>query len=316
MKDKITDILIEGNSLYQWKLLEGKERHISEEMYPKLSTLILTCMDPRIDVYRIFQLKPGDVFVLRNAGNVLTDDVLRGILLAVFKYSVRNIIVLGHTDCGMKKVETSFLRDHLSPGSLSYICGKGYDVGLQLIKFFKIFGDEIFNIKNQMGSISAFRGLPVDVRVIGMLYDVETGWVYEYEHIKDLESFKDFQFNKSKLTNKKRQQFLNFLDGFQEDIKQKPEKKERNSESSKKEEPAVYKAIYEIGHKNADSYLDANEILIENAHTLMHQIKMNPNQLKLNNNFPEIKIPKISIPKIKIYLPKVYLKGKNEENGG
>ena len=222
MENKITDILIEGNNLYQWKLLEGEESLKIEENYPKLSTLILTCMDPRIDVYRIFQLNLGDVFVLRNAGNVLTDDMLRGILIAIFKYKVRNIIVLGHIDCGMKKLSTRQLRDILNPGSLNYICGRGYDVGLQLIKFFKIFADEIFNIKNQMGSISAFRGLPVAVNVIGMLYDVETGWVYDYEDIKDLESYKDFHFYKKDLAKKKRDQFLDFLDGVEDYIKKKP----------------------------------------------------------------------------------------------
>ncbi|MFW9785498.1 MAG: carbonic anhydrase, partial [Candidatus Heimdallarchaeota archaeon] len=62
-------ILIEGNLKFKRKILEDLESIEVERKVPRYPVLILTCMDPRIDVHRIFQLKPGDVFVLRNAGN-------------------------------------------------------------------------------------------------------------------------------------------------------------------------------------------------------------------------------------------------------
>jgi len=300
---------MEGNNFYQRKLLEREETLRTEGSFSRLSTLILTCMDPRIDVYRIFQLKPGDVFVLRNAGNVLTEDVLRGILIAIFIYNIRNIIVLGHTDCGMKKLKTRQLREILSPGSLKYICGKGHNVGLQLIQFFKIFADEIFNIKKQMESISGFHGLPVDLNVIGMLYDVETGWVYEYEDIKDLKSFKDFHFYEEDLAKKKHEQFSDFLCNIEENIKKKPKIDAEKTEDNEKNEIKSSFSNMDINVPNvAVDNLDIKEVLIQNTNKLIKQIQNNLDQLKINMNFPEIKIPKISIPKIRVYLPKVYLK--------
>ena len=46
---------------------------------PALHVAIVTCMDARIDVYRVFGLDPGQAHVLRNCGGVVTDDVVREI---------------------------------------------------------------------------------------------------------------------------------------------------------------------------------------------------------------------------------------------
>ena len=80
----IEKTLIEGNLRFQWKITQDLENLEVEEKIPKYPVLILTCMDPKIDIHRIFQLKPGDVFVLRNAGNVYTQDMLRSILISIF----------------------------------------------------------------------------------------------------------------------------------------------------------------------------------------------------------------------------------------
>ena len=56
-------------------------------------------MDPRIDIHRIFQLEPGDVIVLRNAGNIFTQDMIRSLIIAIFKYKIKYIVILGHLDC-------------------------------------------------------------------------------------------------------------------------------------------------------------------------------------------------------------------------
>ncbi len=114
MPDKMLEKLIEGNNQYQWEILDEKESIKIEGRIPKYPILILTCMDPRIDVHRIFQLNPGDIFVLRNAGNQYSEDMLRSILIAVHEYSVRYIIILGHLDCGMKKVNLDDLRNKIS----------------------------------------------------------------------------------------------------------------------------------------------------------------------------------------------------------
>ncbi|MCP4761383.1 MAG: hypothetical protein GY870_06350 [archaeon] len=66
-----------------------------------LDTIILTCMDSRVPVEKIFDLNPGEALILRNAGNIITEDVFRSVLAGIFEIHVKNIIILGHTRCGM-----------------------------------------------------------------------------------------------------------------------------------------------------------------------------------------------------------------------
>jgi carbonic anhydrase len=68
---------------------------------PRLRSVILTCMDARIDPVSLFGLSPGDVHVLRNAGARATPDVLRSLALSQAILGTREVIVLGHTACGL-----------------------------------------------------------------------------------------------------------------------------------------------------------------------------------------------------------------------
>jgi carbonic anhydrase len=68
---------------------------------PRLHTVILTCMDARIDPVALFGLAPGDVHVLRNAGARATPDVLRSLALSQAILGTREVLVLGHTGCGL-----------------------------------------------------------------------------------------------------------------------------------------------------------------------------------------------------------------------
>jgi len=62
---------------------------------------ILTCSDSRIDPARIFGLSNGQAFVVRNAGNSVSDQGALGSLeYAVAKLRVKALLVMGHTSCG------------------------------------------------------------------------------------------------------------------------------------------------------------------------------------------------------------------------
>ncbi|MHA1235913.1 MAG: beta-class carbonic anhydrase [Promethearchaeota archaeon] len=184
--EEIKQILIEGNKQYQWKIIQEEESNQLEDRIPKYPVLILTCMDPRIDVYRIFQLKLGDIFVLRNAGNVYTEDVLRSVLVAIHKYNIQYIVVLGHLDCGMKKLRLQDLTNKLTDSAIKKIGISGTNFYLELLKFFKAFTDEIKNIENQVYKFKNAREIPTDIRIMGMLYDPNTGWVFRNEELKRL----------------------------------------------------------------------------------------------------------------------------------
>lgn len=68
---------------------------------PRFQTVILTCMDARIDPSALFGLKPGEVHILRNAGALATPDVLRSLAVSQALLGTREVLVLAHTQCGL-----------------------------------------------------------------------------------------------------------------------------------------------------------------------------------------------------------------------
>lgn len=70
-------------------------------MPPSKHIAIVACMDARLDVYRMLGIKEGEAHVIRNAGCVVTDDVIRSLAISQRLLGTREIILLHHTDCGM-----------------------------------------------------------------------------------------------------------------------------------------------------------------------------------------------------------------------
>jgi carbonic anhydrase len=68
---------------------------------PALRTVVVTCMDTRIDVQALFGLGLGEVHTLRNAGGVVTDDVVRSVVVSQRKLGTREVLVVAHSRCGM-----------------------------------------------------------------------------------------------------------------------------------------------------------------------------------------------------------------------
>ncbi|WP_269471410.1 beta-class carbonic anhydrase [Actinomyces howellii] len=66
---------------------------------------MVTCMDRRLDVMTLFDLQPGDAYVIRNAGGILTDDVRRSLAIAQHALGVEQVVLVHHTDCGMSRLD-------------------------------------------------------------------------------------------------------------------------------------------------------------------------------------------------------------------
>ena len=105
------------------------------ELYSRLArgqaphTLVVSCSDSRIIPEAIFSAKPGELFVLRNVGNVCRLDdpsVACAVEYAVNHLKVRSIVVLAHSDCGaVKAVEH---KEHLdSPGLVDWLCEERFE---------------------------------------------------------------------------------------------------------------------------------------------------------------------------------------------
>lgn len=296
--------VIEGNLKFQWKLNQESENINIHERIPKFPVLIITCMDPRIDIHRIFQLEPGDVFVLRNAGNLITNDMLRSILITIHEYNIKFIVILGHLDCGMTKIDIADLKARLYSKSLEFICRSGFNPLIELRNFFKPFIDELENVKNQIEILKKFQGIPSDIEITGMIYDVDTGWVFEYNILKDLKFIENFGKNYRNILYEKRLQFVDFIEAHENQIVNSGGLIEKSGDGIK---------------------IEGNDG-IEVQNLLTHEkVNDTPNNQKLEENdqvlfeFPNVKVPKIilpkitiHIPKITIYTPKIYRKDKQE----
>ena len=70
-------------------------------MPPSKHVAVVACMDARLDVYRILGLNEGESHVIRNAGGVVTDDVIRSLAISQRLLGTREIILIHHSDCGM-----------------------------------------------------------------------------------------------------------------------------------------------------------------------------------------------------------------------
>ena len=71
-------------------------------MPPARALAVIACMDARLNVYAILGLAEGEAHVIRNAGGVVTDDEIRSLAISQRLLGTREIILIHHTDCGVK----------------------------------------------------------------------------------------------------------------------------------------------------------------------------------------------------------------------
>lgn len=82
-------------------------------LVPQRHLAVVACMDSRIDVFACLGLGLGEAHVIRNAGGVVTDDVLRSLAISQRKLHTREIIVIHHTECGLQTFTDRAFKDEL-----------------------------------------------------------------------------------------------------------------------------------------------------------------------------------------------------------
>lgn len=102
--EEIRAFLIEGNKLFmiseQNSSHTGTARRLSLVDEQEPYALIVTCADSRVPPEHIFSAGLGDLFIIRNAGNVIGDFELGSIEYALEHLAIEYILVLGHEHCG------------------------------------------------------------------------------------------------------------------------------------------------------------------------------------------------------------------------
>jgi carbonic anhydrase len=131
---------------------------------PRLGTVVVTCMDGRIDITAALGLRPGDVHVLRNAGGLVTDDVLRSLVVSQRLLGTVEIMVVMHTDCGMKNLSDAELARRI-----------GGETQVEVPFDFGGFTDLDAELRASVERLRGCPWLPHRHAVRGFVYDVDTG---------------------------------------------------------------------------------------------------------------------------------------------
>jgi carbonic anhydrase len=137
------------------------DRHL--DVRPRRELAVVTCMDARLDVFAALGLDVGDAHVLRNAGGVITDDVVRSLAISQRRLGTRAVMVIHHTDCGMMTITDDGFRAELLQ-----------DTGMAPAFAIESFTDVEADVRQSILRVrrSPFLAYRDDVR--GFVYDVDT----------------------------------------------------------------------------------------------------------------------------------------------
>lgn len=102
----VTDRLVEANGHYA---SEFKDPGMDAK--PVLRVAVVACMDARLDLHKALGLSLGDCHTIRNAGGVVTDDVIRSLAISQRALGTRSIILIHHTNCGMESITEDFRQE-------------------------------------------------------------------------------------------------------------------------------------------------------------------------------------------------------------
>jgi len=155
------------------RLLAENERYTdafdrSELTAAPLSGLaIVACMDARLDVEEALGLRTGDAHIIRNAGGIVTDDVIRSLIVSQHLLGTDEIVVIAHTGCGLIDADEAALRERLTRET-----GQAYDIA------FGSFHDLAASVRSSIGRLRAHAWLrPGPIH--GLIFDVSTGRLHE-----------------------------------------------------------------------------------------------------------------------------------------
>jgi carbonic anhydrase len=77
----------------------------SKPVAPARKVAVVACMDSRMPLFGLLGLDIGDAHVIRNAGGVITEDVIRSLTISQHLLGTREIVLVHHTECGLQSTD-------------------------------------------------------------------------------------------------------------------------------------------------------------------------------------------------------------------
>jgi carbonic anhydrase len=159
----VTDDLLRNNAEFASSFKQG-----DLPMPPGKGLAVVACMDARLNVYALLGLSEGQAHVIRNAGGVVTEDVIRSLAISQWLLGTSEIILIHHTDCGM----LTFTDDQVKADIEA-------DTGLRPHFALEAFSDLERDIRQSIARIKASPFVPNKGSVRGFIFDVTTGRLQE-----------------------------------------------------------------------------------------------------------------------------------------
>jgi carbonic anhydrase len=137
-------------------------------MPPGKALAVVACMDARLNVYALLGLREGEAHVIRNAGGVVSDDVIRSLVISQRLLGTREVILIHHTDCGMLTFTDDAVKADIEA-----------DVGFRPSFALEAFPDLERDVRQSIARIKANPFVPHKDAVRGFVYDVRSGALQE-----------------------------------------------------------------------------------------------------------------------------------------
>ncbi|WP_190329299.1 beta-class carbonic anhydrase [Streptomyces venezuelae] len=160
----VTDRLVEANEKYASRFTDP-----GMDARPVLQVAVVACMDARLDLHGALGLELGDCHTIRNAGGVVTDDVIRSLTISQRALGTRSVVLIHHTTCGLESLTEEFRHD------------LEMEVGQRPSWAVEAFRDVDQDVRQSMERVrtSPFLLHTDDVR--GFVFDVKTGLLREID---------------------------------------------------------------------------------------------------------------------------------------
>ena len=159
----VTDDLLRNNAEFAKSFNRG-----DLPMPPGKALAVVACMDARLNVYALLGLEPGEAHVIRNAGGVVTEDVIRSLAISQHLLGTKEIILVHHTDCGMLTFTDDQVKADIEAAT-----------GLRPHFALEAFSDLERDIRQSIARIRHSPFVPNKDSVRGFIYDVRSGALQE-----------------------------------------------------------------------------------------------------------------------------------------
>jgi carbonic anhydrase len=156
------------------ELIANNEAYVAQfsdvglPLNPKRHMTVVACMDSRMNIFEMLGLEHGEAHIIRNAGGVVTDDVIRSLVISQRYMATREIVLIHHTNCGLQTISEDEFKHEIED-----------ECGFKPWWAVETFRDPFADVKQSIARIRHSPFVKYKDFIRGFVYDVETGALNE-----------------------------------------------------------------------------------------------------------------------------------------